>query len=67
MSQAGVEVIDLTVTDKNELDHWVCETCHPNADTAYCSTNVSMMAETQFEQASCVVCEDLTECPECGQ
>lgn len=56
-------------TDSSD-DHWVC--CR-NDNIGYCGTDVSDLPWTDFDRASCVVCDDLDEsidadtCPLTGQ
>jgi hypothetical protein len=47
---------------KSEEDHW---TCCENEDVGLCGTDVRDLPFTEFEVASCIVCEDLSRTAHC--
>lgn len=50
---------------EDELEHWYC--CDPN--WSLCGRDLTDVPVAPFEEASCVVCEDLVDsiCPRCGE
>lgn len=65
--------IELVETDKvdsgdDDLDHYYCELCHPEGDKALCGSRLEDANEVEDEEweADCIVCREMTRCPECG-
>lgn len=54
--------VDATTEPDNRLNHW---TCCVNADVALCGTDVTEDVWEDFDEASCVVCDDLVDDAHC--
>lgn len=50
----------------DDITHWYCEYCYPDADVAFCSIDISDSPIVGDERSTdCVVCVDLDFCPIC--